>query len=138
MPVTKPLEGWQWKLITKHLFFYFFTEKVIPTKEKKEKEKLKVKKKKKNADDLVSLTTALSWVGGGCPGASTVISQPLDSKTLPWLAIPVTQSWAPTQEHLGTSHTVITVEREKKGGVVGGKQKNKKSTNTENNGLRKK
>ena len=40
-------------------FFYFFTEKVIPTKEKKEKEKLKVKKKKKNADDLVSLTTAL-------------------------------------------------------------------------------
>jgi len=26
-----------------------------------------------------------------CPGASTVISQPLDSKTLPWLAIPAAQ-----------------------------------------------
>ena len=37
----------------------------------------------------------------GCPGASTVISQPLDSKLLPWLAIPTTQPWAPTQGHPG-------------------------------------
>ena len=27
----------------------------------------------------------------GCPGASTVISQALDSKPLPWLEIPTTQ-----------------------------------------------
>ena len=50
------------------------------------------------------LTTASSWVEGGCPGcpeASSVISQPLDSKTLPWLAIPAAQPWAPT--HTGTS-----------------------------------
>ena len=33
---------------------------------------------------------------------------------------------------------VPSTEREKKGGIVGGKQKIKKSTNTENNGLKKK
>ena len=49
------------------------------------------------------LTTASSWVEGGCPGcprASTVISQPLDSKTLPWLAVPATQPWAPTHRDI--------------------------------------
>ena len=65
--------------------------------------------------------TALSWVEGGCPrcsGASTVISQPLDGETLPWLAIPATKPWAPTQGHLGTRHTMIKVERgKKKGGL---------------------
>ena len=39
----------------------------------------------------------------GCPGASTVISQPLDSKTLPWLAIPT------TQPHTGTSGHSVTL-----------------------------
>ena len=77
---------------------------------------------------ILLLTTALSRVEGGCLrswGASTVISQSLDSKTLPCPAIPALQPWASTQGHPGTHHTVITVEREKKrGGLVGGKQKN--------------
>ena len=78
----------------------------------------------------------MSWVEGGYPGrpgASTVISQPLDSKMLLRLEIPATQPWTPTQWHLGTCHTVIKVERErekKKKGVEEGKQKNKKSTYT--------
>ena len=66
-----------------------------------------------------------------------MISQALDSKTLPWLAIPATQPYAPTQGHPGTCHTMITVEREKKGRVVGGKQKNKRTINAENNALKK-
>ena len=44
-----------------------------------------------------SLTTASSCMEDrclGCLGASTEISQPLDSETLPWLAIPATQPWA--------------------------------------------
>ena len=52
-----------------------------------------------------SSTTASSWVEGGClgcPGASTLISQPLDRKTLPCLAIPATHPWA-TILHTGTS-----------------------------------
>ena len=93
---------------------------------------------------IILLTTAMSWVEGGYPGrpgASTVISQPLDSKMLPRLEIPATQPWAPTQGHLGTCHTVITVKRErekKKKGVVGGKQKNKKSTTAEKQPLKEK
>jgi len=55
-----------------------------------------------------------------------------DSKTLPWLAIPATQPRASTQGHPDTHHTVLT-EGEKRVGVEGGKQKNKKSTNAENN-----
>lgn len=45
------------------------------------------------------LTTASIWMEDRCPwclGASTEISQPLDSETLPWLAIPPTQPWTPT------------------------------------------
>jgi len=78
------------------------------------------------------------WVPGISREQSTEINQPLDSETLPWLTIPATQPWAPTQVHLGTHHIVITVEREKKGGVVGGKQENKKSINAKNNHLKKK
>ena len=40
----------------------------------------------------------LAKVEGGClgyPGASTVASQPLDRISLPWLANPATQPWAP-------------------------------------------
>mgnify|MGYP007058652236 CR=1 FL=1 len=60
-----------------------------------------------------------SWVEGGypgCPGSSAVISQPLDSKMLPWLAIPTThgQPWALTHGHPGTPQTVIKVEREER------------------------
>ena len=43
----------------------------------------------------------------GCLGASTEISQPLDSEMLPWLAIPATQPRAPTQCHPGTRHNEI-------------------------------
>ena len=95
-------------------------------------------------DMYIYLAASSSWVEGGCPGcagASIVISQPLDSKTLSWLEIPATQPWAPTQAHPGSRHTVITVKREKqkkKGGIVGGKTKNKKSTTAENNHLKKK
>ena len=68
-----------------------------------------------------------------------MISQPLDSKMLPWLAIPAPQPIAPTHGHLGTGHTVITVGRErKKGRVVGGNLKSKRRTNTESNHLKKK
>ena len=56
-------------------------------------------------------------------GVSLVTSLPLDSKMLPCLA----SHENPTQGHLGTHHTVITVEREKKEGVVGGKQKIRKA-----------
>ena len=59
-----------------------------------------------------------------------MISQPLDSKTLPWLAIRATH----TQGHPGTRHTVIRMEREEKrdendrgGGGVDGRQKTKKA-----------
>jgi len=89
----------------------------------------------------LALTTASSWVEGGCPGcpgASTVISQPLDSKTLPWLAIPATQPWTPIQGQPGTHHTDYRGKREKKGGVLGGKQKNKKSTTAEKQPLKEK
>jgi len=68
-----------------------------------------------------SSTTALSWVEGGClgcPGASTLISQPLDRKTLPWLAILATHPQAPSP-YTGTSggshHTVITMEKKGRG-----------------------
>ena len=53
-----------------------------------------------------------------------MISQPLDSKTLPWLAIRATH----TQGHPGTRHTVIRMEREEKrdendrGGGGGGRE----------------
>ena len=43
---------------------------------------------------IKQLTTASSCMEDRCPGclaASTEISQPLDSETLPWLAIPATQ-----------------------------------------------
>ena len=59
---------------------------------------------------LPLLTTASSCMEDrclGCLGASTEISQPLDSETLPWLAIPVTQPWAPTSSHPGTCHTEL-------------------------------
>ena len=51
------------------------------------------------------------------PGASTVTNQPLDSNTLPWLAIPATQPSVPTYSHQDTCHTVLAVEEEKKGGA---------------------
>ena len=65
--------------------------------------------------NILLLTTASSWVEGGClgcPGASTVISQPLDSKTLPLIAIP--EPWASRQGHPARHPSP----------VVGGKQKN--------------
>ena len=64
-----------------------------------------------------------------------MISQSLDSKMLPWLEIPTTQPQVPTQGHLGTCHTVISVKKKKKrgGGIEGGKQKYKKNANNKNN-----
>ena len=82
------------------------------------------------------LTTALSWVEGGCPGcpeASTLISQPLDSKTLPSLAIPATQPWAPTHRdirapasHCDNSGKRKRKEEKTKGGEEG-RQKTKRT-----------
>ena len=59
-------------------------------------------------------------------GPIFVISQPLDSKTLP-LRFPQPSHEPPTQGHPGTLHTVVTVEREKKrrknkGGWKGGRK----------------
>ena len=57
-------------------------------------------------------------------------SLPLDSKMLPCLG----RHENPTQGHLGTHHTVITVEREKKKRRGSGREaENKKSTEAENN-----
>ena len=52
----------------------------------------------------------------GCLGASNEISQPLDSETLPWLAIPATQPWAPTSSHPGTCHTELNSGKREGGG----------------------
>ena len=72
----------------------------------------------------------------GCPGAFTVISQSLDSKTLPWLAIPANPAVSP---HTGTSgHLSHCDNSGEKKGVEEGKQKIKKSINVENTGLKKK
>ena len=92
-------------------------------------------------DPLPNLITASSRVEGGCrrcPGASTVINQPLDSKTLLWLAIPTTQPLAPTQGHPGTRHAVITVERGKKRRGIGMEaEKSGKRYRWKNNRLKK-
>jgi len=82
------------------------------------------------------LATALSWVEGGCPGypgASTVISQPLDSKMLRWLAIPATQPWAPTHRDIQAPVTLLQQWKERKKnkkkrkGGIEGRQKTKKA-----------
>lgn len=69
MPVTKSLRerqvGTHHKAFVCLFLIYsilFFSDKVIPTKEKKEKDKLKLKKKKKNADDLVSLNDSVFFI----------------------------------------------------------------------------
>ena len=56
----------------------------------------------------------------------------------PMASNPCNPGMNPHKGQPGTCHTVITVERGKKGEVVGGKQKKKKSTYTENNCLKKK
>ena len=52
----------------------------------------------------------------GCLGTSTEISQPLDSETLPWLAIAATQPWTPTSSHPGTCHTELNSGKRGGGG----------------------
>ena len=42
----------------------------------------------------------------GYPDASTVNSQPLDSITLPWLAIPATQPIEPPRSNLQAPYTL--------------------------------
>ena len=63
-----------------------------------------------------------------------MISQPLDSKMLPWLAIPATQPWAPTHRDIQAPVTLWKqwkVKKKKKeklgGGVMEGRQKTKKA-----------
>ena len=63
----------------------------------------------------------------GCLGASTEISQTLDSETLPWLAIPATQPWAPTSSHPGTCHTELNSG---KGEGGGGREKENRQDNS--------
>ena len=78
----------------------------------------------------ISLTTAPSCMEDRCPGclgASTEISQPLDSETLPWLAIPATQPWAPTSSHPGTCHTE---KKQWKWGRGGGRAKENRQENS--------
>ena len=56
---------------------------------------------------LFVFITASCCMEDGClgyPRASTMTSPPLDSITLPWLAIPATQPWPP-----GSRHTDLTV-----------------------------
>ena len=76
------------------------------------------------------LTTASSCMEDRCPGclgASTEISQLLDSETLPWLAIPATQPWAPTSSHPGTCHTELNSG---KGDGGGGRAKENRQDNS--------
>ena len=71
-----------------------------------------------------TLTTASSCMEDRRPGflgASTEISQPLDSETLPWPAIPATRPWAPTSSHPGTCHTELNSGKREGGG--GGRKK---------------
>lgn len=54
------------------------------------------------------ITSALCCMEDGCmgyPQASSVTSRALDSIPLPWLAIPATQPWAPTDGYPGTHHS---------------------------------
>lgn len=59
----------------------------------------------------------------GYSGASTVTSRPLNSITLPWLAFPATQPWAPTQSSRHPSHWANSKDG------AGGKGGRKMSTN---------
>ena len=67
---------------------------------------------------ILLLTTALNWVEcgcPGCPGASAVISQPLDSE--PMASNPCNPTMSPhtgASGHPGTRHTMVTVDKKKK------------------------